>query len=89
MQPEVKFLDISLTKDSSLLLDAIHCLFYWRFLKKTILLSRLKNLYKKICETRKLKSIHEKHFVEQKNEGRKSDKNSSLRRLKSAPRNLD
>ncbi len=33
--PETEFLDISLTKDSSLLLHAIHSPFYWRiFLKK-------------------------------------------------------
>jgi hypothetical protein len=35
------------------------------------------------------KSIHEKHFVERKNEGRKPDKNPSLRRLEFMPRNLD
>jgi hypothetical protein len=42
-----------------------------------------------IRETRKLKSIHELHFVELKNEGKKPDKISSLRRLKFMPRNLD
>jgi hypothetical protein len=30
-------------------------------------------------------SKHEKHFVEQKNEGRKPEKNSSLRRLSLCP----
>jgi hypothetical protein len=45
--------------------------------------------YKKIRETGKLKSIHKKHFVERKNEGRKPDKNSSLRRLEFMPRNLN
>jgi hypothetical protein len=34
-----------------------------------ILFSGFKNPYKKIRETRKLESVHEKHFVEQKNEG--------------------
>jgi hypothetical protein len=34
---------------------------------------------RKIRETRKHESIHEYHFVERKNEGRKPDKNSSLR----------
>jgi hypothetical protein len=44
---------------------------------------------KKIPETRKLQAIHEKHFVERKNEGRKPDNNLSLRRLEFKPRNLD
>jgi hypothetical protein len=47
------FLDIYLTKNSSLLLRAIHSPFYCWILKKTIL------FFKKICETRKLESIHE------------------------------
>jgi hypothetical protein len=42
-------------------------------LKKNILFSGFKNPYKKIHETRKLESIHEKHCVEQKNEGRKTN----------------
>ncbi len=54
---EVEFLDINLTKDSSLLLHAIPSPFYWRILKKIILFSGFKNSYKKICETRKLESI--------------------------------
>ncbi len=33
----MKFLDINLTKDSSLFLHAIHSPFYWRILEKTIL----------------------------------------------------
>jgi hypothetical protein len=32
--PEMEFLDINCTKDSSLLLHAIHSAFYWRILKK-------------------------------------------------------
>jgi hypothetical protein len=57
-------------KDSSLWLHAIHSPFYWRILKKTTLFFGFKNT-KKIRETRKLEYIHEKHFVEQKNEDRK------------------
>jgi hypothetical protein len=78
-----------LTKDSSILIHAFHSLFNWQILQKTIPYSGFKTPYKKIRETRKLESIHEKHFVEQKNEGRKLDKNSSLRRLKFMPRSLD
>jgi hypothetical protein len=71
----------------SLFLHATHNPFYRRILKK--LFSGFKNPYKKIPETRKLENIHEKHFVERKNEVRKPDKNSSLRRLEFMPRNLD
>jgi hypothetical protein len=57
----MKFFDINLTKDSSLLLNAFHSLFYWRILKKTILFSDFETLkaFKKIRETRKQESIHE------------------------------
>ncbi len=48
LSPEMEFLDISLTKGSSLLLYAIQSPFYyWRILKKTILFSGFKNPYKK------------------------------------------
>ncbi len=50
------------------------------FLKKTRLYSGFKSLTKYL-RNKKLKSIHEDHFVEQKNESRKPNKNSSLRRL--------
>ncbi len=40
---EMNFLDINLTKDSILLLHAIHSPFYWRNWKKTILFSGCKN----------------------------------------------
>ncbi len=84
------FSDINLTINLRLLLHAIHSSFYWRIFKQTILFSGFKNPYKKIRETRKLESIHEKHFVERKNEGRKPDiENSSLKRLEFMPRNLD
>jgi hypothetical protein len=41
---------------------------------ETKLFSGFKDPYKKICETRKFESIHQKHFVEQKNKGRKQTK---------------
>jgi hypothetical protein len=47
ISPEMKFLDINLTKDSSLLLQAIHSSFYWRILKKTILYFGFNTPYKK------------------------------------------
>ncbi len=81
---EMKFLDISLTKDSSLLLQAIHNPFYWQTLKKTIFFPSSDNLYKKISKTRKLESP----FCRTKNEGRKLDKHSGLGRLEFMPRNL-
>jgi hypothetical protein len=43
----MEFLDNNLTKESSLLLHAIHSAFYWRILKKTILVSGFKKPYKK------------------------------------------
>jgi hypothetical protein len=57
----MKFFNINLNKDSSVLLHGTHNPFYWRIFKKTILLSGSKNLYKKSAE--------------QKNEGIKPDKN--------------
>jgi hypothetical protein len=50
LRPEMDFLDINLTKDSSLLLHAIHSLSTGGFLKKTRLYSGFKNTYKKIRE---------------------------------------
>jgi hypothetical protein len=55
---DMEFLDMNLTKDLSLLLSAIHSLFDWRILQKTILYSGFKTPNKKILETRKLESIH-------------------------------
>jgi hypothetical protein len=78
-----------LTKDLGLLFHAIHSLPTGGILKKTRLNSGFKNAYKNICKTRKTESMHEKHFVERKNEGRKPDKNSSPGRLEFMPRNLD
>jgi hypothetical protein len=77
----MEFLDINLTKGSSLLLHAI--------LKEIIFFSGFKNPHKKIRETKQLEPIHEWHFVEQENEGRKPDKKSSLLRLECMPRKLD
>jgi hypothetical protein len=79
--PEVEFLDINLTKDSSLLLHAIHSPFLLLadFTENHTLLGFYLN--KKIPDTRKLESFYETHFVERKNEARKPDENSSLRRL--------
>jgi hypothetical protein len=76
----MEFLDIILTKDSSLLLHAIYSPFYRWILKETILFSGFTNPFKKIRKTRTLELIYEKnHFLEGKNEGRKPDKSSSLR----------
>jgi hypothetical protein len=77
----MEFLDINITKDSSSLFRAIHSPFYWRISKKTILFSGFKNPYKKSAKQENFEPIHEKHFVEQKNEGRKPDKNSTLRSI--------
>jgi hypothetical protein len=45
--PEVEFLDISFTKNSTLLLNDVQSRFYWRIFKKTILFSGFKNPNKK------------------------------------------
>jgi hypothetical protein len=84
---EMEFLVINLTKDSSLLLHAMHSPFSSSpdgFYGKPY-----STLVQKIRETRRLESIHEQPFVEWKNESRKPDKNSSMRRLEFMPRNLD
>ncbi len=57
--PEMEFLDINLTKYTSLLLHAIHSPFYWQILKKTKLYSGINNRYKKIREISKLESFHD------------------------------
>ena len=51
--PEMVFLDISLAKDSSLLLPAIYNPFYWQILMKTIPYSGFKNTYKKSSKQEK------------------------------------
>ncbi len=56
----MEFLDNHLrTRDSDLLLHAIHSPFYWEKVKKNILFFGFRNPYKKIRETRKLESNHE------------------------------
>ncbi len=66
---EMELLDISLTKDTSLFLHAIHSPFYWQILKINILFSGFQNPYKKSAKQKKLESIHEEHFVERQNDG--------------------
>jgi hypothetical protein len=71
-QPEMKFLDIILTKVSSLLLRFIHSPFYWRILKKTIIFPVLKILTKKAAK-QEYSSLFMKNIciVEWKNEDSK------------------
>ncbi len=71
---EMEILEINLTKDSSLLLYAIHNVSTGGFLKKTRLYSGLKNTRKK-HETTKLKSICDWHFVDRKNLWQKTREN--------------
>jgi hypothetical protein len=54
--PELEFLDIDLIEDSSLLVPAVHCPFYWRILNKSILFSGFKNSYEKIREKTRVNS---------------------------------
>jgi hypothetical protein len=68
MPPEMEFLDISLTKYTSLLLYTIHSPFYWRILQETIIYTGFRTHTKKSAEIRKLESIHGKPFAERKNE---------------------
>ncbi len=63
-----------MTKDSSLLLRAIHSLSTGGYLKKTRLYSGYKSIFKNIPDTRKLESIYRQHFGERKNEGRNQTK---------------
>ncbi len=65
---KMAFLDISLTKDTTLLLHAICSPFCWQILKKPILFSGFKNPYKKTLETRNKYF----HFVEQNKRGQKT-----------------
>ncbi len=67
-KPEMEFLDVSLTKDSSLFLHAIQSPFYCRILKKTILYtySSFDNPYKEIRETIKLKPVLNSSLLNEK-----------------------
>jgi hypothetical protein len=67
----MEFLDTNLTKDSSLLLHAIHSPFYRRILNKTIPFSAFNNPYKNPPNKKT-------HSVERKNEGRKTRRKLSL-----------
>ncbi len=60
----MEFLDINLTKASSLLIHAIHSPFYWRISKKTILFPGFKNPYKKSTKQEKL-SLFTKNAVQE------------------------
>ena len=71
---------MNFTKDSSLLLHAIHSLFYWRILKKIILSFGFKNPHKKIRVTRKRKKLGEK--TRQKLESEKTRVYAQKPRLK-------
>jgi hypothetical protein len=75
----MEFLDISLPKDSSLLLHAIHRPFYWQILNKSMVYSGFKNPYKKSAQQEN-SSLFMIAFVEWKNRCRKPDKYSSLKR---------
>ncbi len=77
MLPAMEFFDISLTKDSSLLHYDIHSP-----LKKTILVSKILTKNLRNTKTRVNSWIV---FCRKENEGRKPDKNSSLRRLEFMP----
>jgi hypothetical protein len=79
----MELLDIKWTKDSSLFLDTMHSLSTGGFLNKT-----RQNMGEKILKNENSSLFVYKHFVESKNECRKPDKNSSLRRLEFVPRNL-
>ncbi len=80
LAPEIEFLDISLAKDSSLLLHAIQS-FYWQIFKEkpdsTLVLKYIqKNPRNKTTQVYSWIA-----FCRKENEGRKPDKDSSLWRL--------
>ncbi len=77
---DMEFLDNNITKNSSLLLHALHSPFYWRVLKKTILFSGYKNPYKNPRD-KKTRVYSWIGFWRTENEGRKPGNNLNLRRL--------
>jgi hypothetical protein len=81
----MEFLDIILTKNSSLLFHAIHSPFYWLILKKTILFSGFKNPYKQENSRLFIKSI----LKDRKIRVESQTKTQVLRRLEFMPRKLD
>ncbi len=85
---EMEFLDIVLTKESSLMLHAIHSLFYYRILQTTILSHDFKNSHKKsMKQENSTIFMNIGNFVDQKNEGRKPDNNSYLGRPETSTKN--
>jgi hypothetical protein len=81
---KMKFLDISFTKDSSLLLHAIHSPFYWWILKKIILLSSFKNPYQKFAK-QEASTLFKNRILLNGKLRVENRKNSSLRRLEFMP----
>ncbi len=88
--PEMEFLEINLTKDSSLLLHAIHSLFHWRIFKKMYSSLVLKILTKKSTKKEISSQFMNSILYNQNIKGQKPDKYSSLRtrRLEFMLRNL-
>ncbi len=81
----MEFSDINLTKDSSLLLHAIHSPFYWRILKKTILFFGFKNTNKQSVRQENLSLSMNSILLNRKIRV----ENLSLRRLQFVPRNIE
>jgi hypothetical protein len=69
--PEMEFLDINLTRRLESFAPCYSQSLSLRILQANIPYTGIKNPGKKIRETRKLDSVHEKHVVEWKKEGRK------------------
>jgi hypothetical protein len=84
---ERECLDISVTKDSRLLLYAVNSPFYWWILKKVILFTGFKNPHKKSAEQEYLSLFMVSILQNAKKEVRKPHTNS--KGLKFMPRNLD
>jgi hypothetical protein len=80
----MEFLDINFTKDSSLLLHAIHSSFNWRILKKTKLFFGFKNTYKKSVKQKNLSLFMNSILLNRKIK----IENLSLKRLEFVPRSL-
>ncbi len=67
------------------LFHAIHSPFYWQILKKTIVYSGFKNPYKNYPWNKKTRVYSWIAFCRTEKEGRKPDKNLSLRRIEFLP----
>ncbi len=79
----MEFLNISVTKMRVFCSHSIYSLSTGGFFKKTM--QTLLWFSKYIQKNPRNKFIHEQHFTEKKNEGRKPDKDLSLRRLQFMP----